>query len=91
MDKENPTLRERLAIVETELKHNKESINGLAGEVRDLRESTEIQYNTLTEGMASINSVIDSKLRGSLSGAERASIIVAVIMSIGAIIVALIK
>jgi len=91
MDKENPTIRERLAIVEIELKHNKESINGLAGEVRDLRESTEIKYNTLTEAIASVNSVIDGKLRGSLSGKEKASIVIAVIMSIGAIIVALIK
>jgi len=88
---EDSGIRERLAIVETEMRFVKNNLSALTGEVKSLKETTEQKYHTLTEAMSSLTSVVDGKLRGSLSGKEKVSIIIALITSLASIAIAMIN
>jgi len=91
MDEKNPTLRERMAIVETEVKYINTAVKELKQECTDNFNGMNTRLNSYNETLVGLSSSIDKKLRGSLSGKEKASIIVALITSIGAIVIALVK
>jgi len=119
MDEKDPTIRERLAIVENELKHfnreiknlreecttkftslsetlsdSGETLTGLSQSVSENTKklaTVDKQLTSYNETLHSLTVSVDKKLRGSLSGGEKASIIIALITSIGAILVSLIK
>ena len=71
-----PTIRERLATLETEVKYLSETISKQTIEFKELREQLSAHL---------------SESKQSLSGKEKASILIALITSIGAIMVALLK
>ena len=90
----NPTTRERLAIVENEVKHVNSSIDELQTDFDDMRgafNGLDKKVEVYNETLKVLSDTVESKLRGSLSGKEKASIIVALITSISAIIISCIK
>lgn len=91
MDKGNLTVGERLSVVETELKYVKVGLSDLTEEVRESSKSTRVKFDSITTAMNGINSVIENKLRGSLSGREKSAIIIALITSITSIILVFLK
>jgi uncharacterized protein involved in exopolysaccharide biosynthesis len=93
-----PDIRERLAVVETEIKfvrndltELKTEVTGLKGEVNGLGTTQAQNYEKLKGQFMVLNSTIDSKLRGSLSGKEKAAIVVALITGVSGIIIACLK
>lgn len=91
MDEKNPTIRERLAVVETELKHVKSDIGTLQSDVDAHFEQVDSRLAGYNKSLGNLASTVNLKLRGSLSGGEKVSIIVALITSISAIVIACIK
>jgi len=91
MDGENPTIRERLAVVETELVHVKNGLQDFKEVCDQEFKSIRICLTSYNKELGSLTSTIDGKLRGSLSGREKAAILISLITSIGAIIVAFLK
>ena len=80
MTAKNPTVRERLAVVETEMSYVKDELTEFG---------TKMDFHT--EAIQSLNACVEKKLRGSLSSKEKAQIFIAMIASIGAILVAVIS
>ncbi len=76
---EDGTIRERLRAVEVELGYVKTGLSEMGEELKEYKEK-----------MQGITDVISKKLRGSLSGGEKASIVVALIVSIASIVVSLV-
>ncbi len=88
--KDNPTIPERITAVEVELKYVKEGLHDLKDDFTECSARTQDQMKSYNKELASLTSTINVKLRGSLSGKEKAAILISLITSIGAIIVALI-
>lgn len=82
MDEGN-SVRERLRAVEVKLGHVEEGLGEVKDELSECRKVNDSKFSELTK-------VINSKLRGSLSGPEKAAIAIALITSIGSIIVSLV-
>ena len=88
-------VRERLTRVETELKNlqdnfkdYKKTCNDHFDEINDSIKTNATAIVATNKALNTVNTTIEKKLRGSLTGAEKASIIVALIMSTGSVIVA---
>lgn len=86
MSKDNPTVRERLAVVETELRHTNKSLGDLTSVVSDHRRSSDTRLDGLTEAVTGLTSVIDNKLQGSFSGREKAMIVTAIIAGVVSVV-----
>lgn len=71
-------IRERLAVVETDVKYVKIELKELNGNMK-----------TYNKELKSLSSCVNEKLRGSLTGKEKASIRIAQWTSVGAMVVAL--
>lgn len=80
---EGNTTRERLRAVEVELSHVKGGLKEVKEELTEFKETYDSKFTEIT-------TVINNKLRGSLSGTEKAAIAIALITSVGSIIVSLI-
>lgn len=80
-----------MAVVETEVKHINTTIKEFKQECNENFDGMDTRLNSYNETLVGLSSSIDKKLRGSLSGRERASIVISLITAIAAIIVAVIK
>ena len=82
MNNKNPTIRERLAVVETEVKHINTTIKEFKQECNDSFDEINNNLTAHNETLTSIQGSIDSKLQGSFSGKEKAMIVNAVIAGV---------
>ncbi len=86
MSKDNSTIRERLAVVETEVRYMKENVGNMATVMEEYKDSTDGRLNELNQSVIGLTSVVDNKLQGSFSGKEKAMIITAVIAGVVSVI-----
>jgi len=96
LTKQSPTIRERLATVEAELKYLREEVEEVGQKLSDFKGDVYHRFELLNNHLSEIREEL-SGLRqkfdshGSLGGKEKASIIVALISSISAIIVTILR
>jgi len=86
MTEKNPTLRERLAVVETEVKHINTTVKEFKQECSENFDEINTNLTAHNKTLVSIQGSIDSKLQGSFSGMEKAMIITAVIAGIVSVV-----
>ena len=86
---DRPTVRERLSRIETEVKFLREDISELKTDLSDFKTVTVRYLVDFERRLNDLHSLVDN--HSSLSGKEKAAIIVALITSISSIVVALIQ
>ena len=86
MGEKNPTIRERLAIVETELRHTNTSLDDLTIVVGAHKTSIDGRLDGLTAAVTGLTAVVDNKLQGSFSGKEKAMILTAIIAGVVSVV-----
>ncbi len=91
MNNKDPTIRERLAVVETEVKHINTTVKEFKQECKENFDQITTKLTAHNKTLTSIESSIDSKLQGSFTGKEKAMIISSIIAGVVSVISIVIK
>lgn len=86
MTDKNPTIRERLSVVETEVKYLNTNFSEFKQECNKNFTEIDTRLGAYNETLVALSTSIENKLQGSFSGKEKAAIWIAVIGGIVSII-----
>lgn len=91
MSKDNPSIPERITAVEVELKHVKVDLRDLKDDFNKCSAETHKKIGLYNDKLSDLTLVVETKLRGSLSGREKASIYIALITSVTSFLIVLVQ